>query len=256
MNQARTATTTRTSVTLVLGDITGWQRRLVYRSAGPVEVTVSGDGRFARLPVRGEQRVGALVTPEGHQPVVYLGPDLPGRPLNHAQGWRPVDMPVGVISDAVQTTVLALAQQDGTLVGYCKTVWARRPYRPMERFDLPVSNPMDSPTTVLCRVLRAGADPFQSAPDKHYLVVAVDDSKALLQHGWEPQEWVNLLAQDWSDLDALSHCIETESLPLLGTAIISRVTLRDLEHLDAAALHLLPADVREGLERALIGMPA
>ena len=120
-------TTIETTVTVVLGHLPGWFPRLVYRSTGPVPVTISADGRFLTLSMRGEQLVGAIVTPDGHaEPVVYLGGGLPVQPWTLDEGWQPVDMPRGVISEVVETDVLALSWQDGELVGCYGTVWLDR----------------------------------------------------------------------------------------------------------------------------------
>lgn len=242
--------------TVVFGDLTGWRSRLVYRSTASAAVTVSRDGRFASVPVRGEQRVGALVTPAGHpELVVYLGGDLPEQPLSPQDGWEPADMPTGVVAEMVETDVLAVAWQGNRLVGYCRTVWLDRTYRPMERFSMPVSQPLDGPATVSCRVLEADRDPFLQGSQTPCLVVSVQDAAPLVEQGWELQDWIAVRSLTWRDLDALSHCIEVKAHPLLGEAILAEVVVHDLMVMDIDSLPLLPRDVRDGLERALVAIP-
>ncbi len=256
-------TTIETTVTVVLGHLPGWFARLVYRSTGPVPVTISADRRFLTLSMRGEQMVGAIVTPEGlSEPVVYLGGGLPVQPWTLDEGWQSVDMPRGVISEVVETDVLALSWQDGELVGRYGTVWLDRVFRPMERLELP-SQQVDGPTHVRCRVL-------QSADDKvplpgcggalRHMVVAVDDLADLptierTTVEWTPADWVAISSCAWRSLNDLSQCIESVTFPLLGNAILGEVIVHDVEALNKDDLHLLPSDVRYGLEFALLTMP-
>lgn len=143
-----------TPVTVILGDLHGWYPRLVYRTTVPIPVTISTEG-FLALTVRGKQQVGALVTPKGYpEPVVYLGGELPSQPWTIEEGWQPADMPPGVISEVVETDVVALSWQDGELVGYVATVWLARAYRHLERLDLPVRQ-AGATRQVVCRVLEA-----------------------------------------------------------------------------------------------------
>ena len=251
-------TTIETTVTVVLGHLPGWFPRLVYRSTGPVPVTISADGRFLTLSMRGEQLVGAIVTPDGHaEPVVYLGGGLPVQPWTLDEGWQPVDMPRGVISEVVETDVLALSWQDGELVGCYGTVWLDRVFRPMERLELP-SQQVDVPTHVRCRVLQSVDDrvplPGCGGALRH-MVVAVDDLADLPAAEWTPADWVAISSRAWRSLNDLSQCIESVTFPLLGNAILGEVIVHDVEALNKDDLHLLPSDVRHGLEFALLTMP-
>lgn len=251
-----TITSITSPITVVLGDLHGWHPRLVYRSTAPVPVSFSADGRFLTVTVRGEQRVGPVVTPEDYpQPVVYLGGELPRDPWTESEGWHPADMPQGVVSDVVETDVLALVWVDGGLTGYAKSVWLDRAFRPMERFTLPVSGPLQPTPGVACRVLEAGLDPFQDGNGMRMLVVTVDDPQPLAQHGWHPQHWLAVGQQAWADLRAVSECIESVSYPLLGDAILASVEVHDLTALDPESLILLPQDVRVCLEITLRTMP-
>lgn len=250
--------TITTPVTVVLGDLPGWFPRLVYRTIEPIPVTVSADGRFLTLAVRGEQRVGAVVTPSGHpEPVVYLGGDLPAQPWTIEEGWQPADMPQGVISEALETLVLALSWQDRELVGYFRTVWLDRPYGSMERFDLPAQQ-VGAATQVGCRVLETMTDriptPGCGGPLRS-LTVAVDDASALRAAGWESPDWLAIRADAWGRLNELSHCLEAVAYPLLGEAIVGQVIVHDLDSLKPDDLPLLPSDVRDALEFALRTMP-
>ena len=250
--------TITTPVTVVLGDLPGWFQRLVYRTTEPIPVTISPDGRFLTLTVRGEQRVGAIVTPEGHpEPVVYLGGGLPLQPWTDEDGWQPADMPQGVVSEAVETDVVALSWQDGELVGCVATVWLDRSYRYLERFDLPVRQASVT-TQVRCRVLEALTDrtpiPGCGGPLRT-LNVVVDDISALRAAGWQAVDWLDIRANVWGRLNELSHCLESVAYPLLGEAVLSDVIVHDLVALNPDDLPLLPRDVRDALEFALRTMP-
>ena len=249
--------TITTPVTVVLGDLPGWYPRLVYRTTAPIPVTISADG-FLALTVRGEQRVGAMVTPQGHpEPVVYLGGELPSQPWTIQEGWQPAGMPKGVISEVVEADVVALSWQDGELVGYVATAWLDRPYRPMERFDLPVRQAAAT-TQVGCRVLEALTHrtpiPGCGGPLRS-LTVVVDDTTALQAAGWTPVDWLTIRTNTWGRLYQLSHCLESVAYPLLGEAIVGEVVVHDLEALNPDDLSLLPGDVRNALEFALRTMP-
>jgi hypothetical protein len=250
--------TITTPVTVILGDLPGWYPRLVYRTTEPIPVAISPDGRFLTLTVRGEQRVGAIVTPEGHpEPVVYLGGELPPQPWTDEEGWQPADMPQGVGSEVVETDVVALSWHDGELVGYCATVWLDRSYRHLERFDLPVRE-ADATSQVGCRVLEALTlrAPFNgSGGPLRALNVVVDDISAFRAAGWQAVDWLDFRANVWGRLYELSHCLESVAYPLLGEAVLSEVIVHDLVALNPDDLSLLPSDVRNGLECALLTMP-
>lgn len=254
----RNTTTTEvlTQVTVIMGDLAGWRARLVYRSIGQVRLQVSPDRRLAGLTVDGQRRVGAVVTPHGAgEPVVYLGEALPAQPWGLHNGWVPADMPAGVVAEVVQVDVMAVYWAGQDLCGCAGSVWLPRTYRPMERFDLPVADLMGAPVTVPCRVLEASPGVlWQDGWSDPQIVVAVDDPTVLIAHGWEPA-WVEMRCGTWSALEALSRCLQTIAHPLLGAALVEEVAVHDLTHLDAEALVLLPADVRDALERALLAMP-
>lgn len=247
---------TTSNMTIVLGDLTGWHPRLVYRTVQPRPVDFSDCGDFAQLDVRGVQRVGAVVTPEDSvEPVVYLGPSLPTQPLTAAEGWEPVDMPAGVVAEPVEIDVVAITVDGEQVSGWANAVWLPRHYRPMERIQLPIGNLVGEPlAAVPARVLEASRIVFQDGPSDS-MVVVVDDPAVLVAAGWVPQSWVGLRAEDWAVLHALSHSIETHAVGLLNSAITMDVTVHDLAGMDIDALVLLPRDVRDGLERALISMP-
>ena len=252
-----TTTEVRTQVTVIMGDLTGWRARLVYRSTSRVPLQVSPDGRLAALTVDGQPRVGAVVTPHSAgEPVVYLGEALPDQPWGPHNGWTPADMPTGVVSDAVQVNVLAVCGPDQHLRGHVRSVWLPRTYRPMERFDLPVVDPIGLPVTVPCRVLEATPGVlWQDGWADPQIVVAVEDPTPLAVHGWQELAWVQMRARAWTALDGLSRCLQTTAHPLLGGALVQDVVVHDLTSLDAEALVLLPRDVRDALERTLLAMP-
>lgn len=160
--------------------------------------------------VRGEQRVGAIITPEGHpEPVVYLGGELPPQPWTDEDGWQPADMPQGVVSEVVETDVVALSWHDGELVGYVATVWLDRSYRHLERFDLPVQQ-ADVTSQVGCRVLEALTlrAPFTgSGGPLRTLNVVVDDISAFRAAGWQAVDWLDIRAK------RLGATVRTEPLP-------------------------------------------
>ena len=60
--------TTVTPVTVILGDLHGWNPRQVFRSAAPVPVTFSATGRFLILTVREalEGRLSRTICPLNH----------------------------------------------------------------------------------------------------------------------------------------------------------------------------------------------
>lgn len=241
------------TVTLVMGDISGWGPRLVYRSVQPALMELSVDGRFAALPLQGHRTVCSVVTPEGQlEPVLYAGPCLPAQPPTLADGWAQADMPAGVISQATFTDVLMLAWDGESVSGYCSSLWLDRPYRPMERFDLPVGNPLEATTNVPCRVLEAGAGGIDGGVAVPYLVVTADTEESELFAHWESQEWIQIRQHAWMELRDLSGCVEAVSHPLRGTALLAEVRVHDLLSLNAESLTLLPMDVRDGLERTLL----
>ena len=248
--------TTVTPVTVILGDLHGWNPRQVFRSAAPVPVTFGASERFLTLTVRGQERLGAVLTPEGHPvPVVYIG----GKPAldqwTVEEGWLPTDMPLGVTGEIVQTAVIALSWTAGILTCYQRTVWLDRAYRPMERFPLPAGPATGLTQDVPCRVLEASPAMGPGEEDCAYLVVIVDDARSLEDAGWQQVDWPEVCTSNWVELEALSRCIESVAAPLLGHALLKEVIVHDLPGLQPRSLPLLPRDVRDGLEIALHAMP-
>ena len=248
--------TTVTPITVILGDLHGWNPRQVFRSAYPVPVTFGATGRFLTLTVRGEERLGAVLTPEGHpEPVVYIGGRLPRDPWTADEGWLPTEMPLGVTGEMVETDVLAVAWTAGVLTRFNRTVWLDRAYRPMERFLLPVEPANDITLDVPCRVLEASPAMGPEEEDRASLVVVVDDAETLQAADWQQVEWPGVSTAHWVELEALSRCVESVAAPLLGHALLKEVIVHDLPALQPRSLPLLPRDVRDGLEIALHAMP-
>lgn len=244
------------NLTIVLGDLTGWYARLVYRTIEPRPINLSACGRFAQLDLGGVRMVGAIVTPvDSPEPVVHFRSFMPTEPLTAADGWQPTEMPTGVNAELVELEVLALAMDGAQIRGWANTVWLPRHYRPMERMQLPTSQPMDGPLVeVEARVLEAMFNKFGDVPDD-CLVVAIDDPATLDAAGWAPQTWVNLRAHEWTALHGMTQSIESHAVGVFNSAFTTHVTVHDLMGMDMDALKLLPRDVRDALERALVAMP-
>ena len=248
--------TTVTPVTVIIGDLHGWNPRQVFRSAAPVPVTFGATGRFLTLTVRGEERLGAVLTPEGHpEPVVYIGGRLPRDPWTADEGWLPTEMPLGVTGEMVETDVLAVAWTAGILTRYSRTVWLDRAYRPLERFPLPAGPATGLTQDVPCRVLEASPAMGPEEEDRASLVVVVDDAETLQAADWQQVEWPGVSTTHWVELEALSRCVESVAAPLLGHALLKEVIVHDLPALQPRSLPLLPRDVRDGLEITLHAMP-
>jgi hypothetical protein len=144
----------------------------------------------------------------------------------------------------------------GSLDGWSSSQWCDAGFRPMQRARLAVEPSAGLVSTIGVRILEVGTDAHgvgyvvAFAPDREEL-----DSADLPHHGWRLEPWVRIRRQAWSDLADLADSIETVVLSALGTAIASEVKLHDVEAINADVLYLLPSDVRDALEDALMALP-
>lgn len=199
------STIQHTTVTIVMGDLTGSQSRLVYRSTAPQQVEFNGSWQFARVRVAGQDYVGPVITPVGSsEPAVYLSASLPIGPLTPSDIWEPVQMPARVTATPVHTDLTAITVRDGQVRGHWQMVWLPRQYAPLQQFLLPISDPMAAATVTQCVVLDADRYELDWGLCTSLVVLLADGKIDLSGWGWHRQEWLTELDGLWADRASLT----------------------------------------------------
>lgn len=253
---------------IVFGDLTGWgqRRTLSHTSTIDQPVEFNASHTFAKVDVGPATLTGpivhAAVDDNGSITVVYLGRRVPvwvDSPMPKDFGWSEDDFPPGVTNRKTETDVLLVTfDADGKATGWSRTSWLTIVPRPMERLELLIDD--TSVRQLRIRALESGVDTTEPETNAHWLIATPEEGERLTSAeleaaGWSPEPWVESRQETWMSLRKLSNAIETHTEPLMNTPIVTHVTIHNLLEIDETSLPLIPRDVRDGLERALEGLP-
>lgn len=225
-------------------------------------LTLAPDRRFARVEV-GPVSVHGPVLAEnehsGHREIlVHADQDIPDWVISGAPAdwdWQPCLTPPAASRRPFQVDTLLLSHDSaGRLRGLSATLWFDAAARPLQRLELRVLP--EIPAHLPVRALEAGTGERGAG----YLVAYCPDPHAvaalsLPERGWLTEPWVQIRERSWNQLINLSECLEVRVLPVLRSPVILGVDFHDLIGLPNEALPLLPADVRDAIEEALIALP-
>lgn len=215
-----------------------------YLEVGPS--TVDGPV-ISRVPGMGDGDDGTLVVLADQEI-----PDWVENAVPTEWGWHRVDDFPRPERLPFQADVLLLSlTSHHELQGMSTTMWLDAGVRPLQRTHLRVHP--DSELLLDVRVLECGSSDrgagFMVAfcPDRDKVRLA-----NLPGHGWWKEQWVQIRGEDWKSLIQLSAAVETNVVALFRTPIVAQVTIHDLLAIPDKSLSLLPRDVRESLETALL----
>jgi len=227
---------------------------------------VSLERTFALVKMGPTTVTGTLVadsyTDEINEFVIYVSfliPDWIVEGVHLDWGWEKTEggyPPPRRFPFAVDTLLLSngAGHNQDMFQGWSAPLWLDSGVRPLQR--LPIVVDERTGKWVSTRVLDCGT----SGQGIGYAVLYTPDSHAvqrlhLERSGWLREPWLQVKERQWRALVDMSDAVETHVVTVLRNPIVVNVTIHSVLGIPDEVLPVLPRDVRDELEKALLDLP-